>query len=126
MVKEGREASLWADVLPDMMSDEERVEDFYVRHPPSYRSKALSDFINKLETRLGKEKSTHPRLERRPGCAVEKPVPSRFKKWTIKKELRKSGSTTTLGDEQSDDSGDPEASDPEDRNVNSADGSPVY
>ena len=105
MVKEGKESSLWADVLPEMMSDEELVEDFYVRHPPLYRSSALSDFINKLEARLGKEKSIHYRLERRPGCAVEKPVPSRFKKWTIKKELRKSGSTTTV-DEQSDDGDD--------------------
>ena len=39
-MKEGRESVLWADVTPEMMSDEERDEEIYVRHPPSYRSKS--------------------------------------------------------------------------------------
>jgi hypothetical protein len=30
-------------------------------------------------------------MERRPGSPIDKAVPSRFKKWTIKKELWKSG-----------------------------------
>ena len=60
MVKESKETTLWADVKPEMMSDEDREEDFYIRHPPSYRSKALQKFIDKLETRLNQEKELTP------------------------------------------------------------------
>ena len=88
MVKEGKEATLWADVIPEMMSDEEREEDYYTRHPPSYRSDVLERFITKLDARLDQEKGAHPRLERRPGSPKDKPVPSRFKKWTVRKEVK--------------------------------------
>ena len=87
MAKDGREKTLWAEVKPEMMSDEERSQDSYILHPPSYRSEALNTFITKLDARLDKEKNTHPRLERIMGSPREKPVPSRFKKWTIKREL---------------------------------------
>ena len=37
-MKEGRERKLWADVTPDMMSEEEQKEDeeTFICHPPSY------------------------------------------------------------------------------------------
>ena len=72
------------------MSDEERKDNYYIRHPPSYRAKVLDQFIKKLEARLDQEKGTHPRMERRPGSPINKELSSRFKKWTIKKELWKS------------------------------------
>ena len=52
MTKRGKEADLWAQVQPDMMSDEELVGDVYVRHPPSYRSASLNEFVKKLDFRL--------------------------------------------------------------------------
>ena len=42
MVKHRREANLWADVQPDMMSEEERMEGDFDIHAPSYRSKLLT------------------------------------------------------------------------------------
>ena len=36
VVKEGKEAKMWAEVTPEMMSEEEFVEEdnIYLRHPP--------------------------------------------------------------------------------------------
>ena len=36
MVKERRETELWDDVTPKLMSEEEKVREEYVRHPPAY------------------------------------------------------------------------------------------
>ena len=36
MVKEGREADLWANVTLEMMSEEEKVGQMYIQHPPAY------------------------------------------------------------------------------------------
>ena len=104
MVKEGKEATLWAEVTPEMMSDEEQEEDYYMRHPPSYRSKALHQFITKLDTRLDKEKGTHPRMERRLGSPIDKAIPSRFKKWTIRRELWEDDATGEMSPTCSSDS----------------------
>ena len=63
MVKEGE---LWADVTPDMMSEEEKDGDVYIRHQPSYRSNTLNKFIKKLDQRLEADinrKNTHVYLE---------------------------------------------------------------
>ena len=58
MVKEGE---LWADVTPDMMSEEEKDGDVYIRHQPS------------------------PRLLRTLGSPHKQHVPLKCKKWTVKK-----------------------------------------
>ena len=78
MVKEGREVSLWADVTPDMMSEEEQDGEVYVRHAPSYRSNALNRFISKLDHRLDTDlpKTSHPRLDCRVGSPHDKNVRS--------------------------------------------------
>ena len=65
MVKSGKESELWT---PDMMSDEEKHDDHYIRHPPSYyRSSALSKFITKLDARCDKKMFSHPRVTRQIG-----------------------------------------------------------
>lgn len=45
VVKAGKETSLWAEITPDLMSEEEKEGDVYIRHPPSYRSDSLNRFI---------------------------------------------------------------------------------
>lgn len=52
MVKEGRVAELWADVTPEMKSEEEKVEQMYIWHPSAYPSQSLDKFISKLDIRL--------------------------------------------------------------------------
>ena len=86
VAKKGTEASLWADVTPEMMSEEELDEGVYVRHQPSYRSEALQRFINKLDARLDAEKGTHPRLERRLGSPHVKSAPVVTNSWVIKRD----------------------------------------
>ena len=82
MVKEGRERELWADVLPEMMSDEELNDDgTFIRHPPSYRSKAFDKFINKLDLRLACMPSIHPRGTRQVGSPRERQISRGSKKW---------------------------------------------
>ena len=54
VVRPGNEAKFWVDVTADMMSEEERVGDRYVRHPPSYRSQKRSKFIMKLDQHASK------------------------------------------------------------------------
>ena len=68
-----------------MMSDEERVGDKYVRHPPSYRSDRFNRFLEKLDSRLEKTKTTHhARHERVSGSPVEKLPPVAAKGWMVK------------------------------------------
>ena len=83
MCKEGREAELWADVFPEMMSDEDKEGEVYVRHQPSYRSKALNTFISKLDERLDSSKDRHPRVARRLGSPHKKPAPEGCKKDSV-------------------------------------------
>ena len=68
-----------------MMSEEEEDGGSYIRHPPSYRSKALNKFIDKLDQRLQSKLVKHPRLERRPGSPRKKPVPELCKKWMVER-----------------------------------------
>ena len=44
-VKKGKEAKFWNDVTVDMMSDEEKRGELYVRHQPTYRSNTLNSEI---------------------------------------------------------------------------------
>ena len=66
------------------MSDEEKHDEVYVRHPPFYRSDALTKFISKLDKRCDKM-STHPRIKRNVGSPAKTPTPANAKKWTVKK-----------------------------------------
>ena len=52
VVKDGKEAELWSEVSPEMMSDEEREGEGYVHHQPHYRSLSLNSFIKKLDSTI--------------------------------------------------------------------------
>ena len=67
-----------------MMSDEEKVGDKYVRHPPSYRSERLHRFIQKLDSRLARTPTRHARHTRVLGSPVEKEPPPGAKKWILR------------------------------------------
>ena len=85
MIKSTREAKLWVDITPDMMSEEEKCNDTYIRHPPSYRSKAVEKFLTKLDTRCEQQMSTHPRVKRLLGSPRKLRVPRHAKGWVMKK-----------------------------------------
>ena len=85
MIRSDREAKLWEDITPDMMSEEEKCDDTYVRHPPSYRSIAVYKFLCKLDKRCEKQMSTHPRIKRLLGSPRKLSAPCHAKRWVIKK-----------------------------------------
>ena len=78
VVKEGKEAKMWAEVIPEMMSEEEFVEEenIYLHHPPSYRSDLLIKFIKKLDVRVKATiKRVHPHIERQLDLPKVLPIP---------------------------------------------------
>ena len=79
-----KEKKYWSDVTPDMMSDEEKDGNTYIRHPPSYRSERLSRFIERLDSRLDRTPSRHARHARVLGSPIEKQAPARAKSWMLK------------------------------------------
>ena len=89
MIRSAKEVEHWKELTADMMSDEELVGEKYIRHPPSYRSQTLINFIGKLDERSEKQKKIIPRTKRELGSPVHKPVPSNAKKWMIKPDLLK-------------------------------------
>ena len=84
-MKAGREAEKWRDVTAEMMSDEEKRGDVYVRHRPDYRSDRFNTFIDKLDKRC-EEKATshHARFKRRVGTPLKTPQPQQVKSWMVK------------------------------------------
>ena len=87
-MKEGKEAKVWAEVTPEMMSEEEFVEEENVclRHPPSHRSGVLNKFIERLDMRVEATIiRVNPRIERRLGSSKTVTMPKFAKPWTIKK-----------------------------------------
>ena len=83
MLKGSKEEQYWKDFTPDMMSEEERVGDKYVRHPPSYRSEKAKKFIEKLDGRLRSRTSERARFNRTLGSPRKLVPPHKAKKWTI-------------------------------------------
>ncbi len=77
MVKGEKESKRWNELTPEMMSEEEKNEDKFVRHPPSFRSAK-----RKLERRLERKPSRRVhRVEKSPRSV---PIPVGAKKWTFK------------------------------------------
>ena len=90
VVKQGKEAKRWAEVTPDMMSDEELDEEnkLYIRHQQSYRSTTLNSFIEKLDMRVeAGVKGIHPRIPRQLGLPREKCPPKSVKDWAKKSQI---------------------------------------
>ena len=87
-MKEGKEAKVWAEVTPEMMSEEEFVEEenVYLRHPPSHRSGVLNKVIERLDMRVEATIiRVNPRIERRLGSPKTVTMPKFAKPWTNKK-----------------------------------------
>ena len=94
-MKAGREAERWKDVTAEMMSDEEKREDVYVRHRPDYRSDRFNSFIDKLDQRCEKKATSHhARFKRRVGTPLKTPQPQHVKSWMVK-ELTTDNNTLT-------------------------------
>ena len=75
-----KEAELWVDVSPEMISVEEKVGEMYIRQPPVYQSQSLDKFISKLDICLDSGKNNkHPRADRKLGSPHTKPIPVRCK-----------------------------------------------
>ena len=88
VVRPGKEADYWKDVTPDMMSDEEEVDDVYVRHSPSYRCEKFHNYLMKLDKRVAaKGKNVHARFQRQEGAVIEKNPPPNCKPWMIKSQV---------------------------------------
>jgi hypothetical protein len=83
------ELSYWQQLTPDMMSDEEKSGEVFVRHQPSYRSDSLNKFLTKLDSRTDKKTSHQPRMPRITGSPVNIDVPYHAKNWMIKAGMRK-------------------------------------
>lgn len=83
-VKKGKEAKFWKDITIDMMSDEEKQDNVYVRHPPSYHSDTLNTYIEKLDERSASVTGSHAKFERKIGSPIEKTAPQGTRKWMLK------------------------------------------
>lgn len=74
-----KEANYWADVAADVMSDEEQVGiSMSGTHVPY--SEAFHKFVEKLDQRCTRQKSSQPRKGRELGSPREFSVPSNAKK----------------------------------------------
>ena len=83
-IKGIKEAKYWSDISADMMSEEEKVDDQYVRHPPLYRSERLNKFVDKLDHSLSKYcLSDRPRITHVLGSPHKALPPINAKKWTV-------------------------------------------
>ena len=88
VVHPGKEADYWKDVTPDMTYDEEKIDDMYVSHPPSYRSEKFHNYLMKLDTRVAANgRNVHARFQRQEGTIIEKNPPPNCKPWMIKSQI---------------------------------------
>ena len=79
----------------EMMSDEEKVGDKWIRHPPSYRSELFSRFIEKLDSRASDTNCV--RFPRDIGSPRQREAPSTAKAWMLAHSTI-SASTSVLSD----------------------------
>ena len=77
-VRGSKEQKYWKDITVEMMSDEERVGEKWVRHRPSYRSDLFNRFIDKLDGRATTidrarfpRDAGSPRVKHPPQCAKQ-------------------------------------------------------
>lgn len=105
-VKEGTEMEKWNEVTPDMMSDEERRGDVYIRHQPDYRSQRFNYFMEKLDERGDRKTNViHARFKRKIGSPQKEPLPKGLKSWMVQEPAanfeHNESSTTSGKDERS-------------------------
>ena len=75
---------MWKNVTAEMMSDEEKCDDTYVRHQPEYRSEKFTSFLNKLDERCSKKQTSHARYKRSIGSPSKTVPPTGIEKWMTK------------------------------------------
>ena len=83
-MKKGKEFKSWESITADMMSDEEKRGDTYVRHQPDYRSLKFTAFLDKLDERSSRKQSKHARYKRSIGTPVKVAPPAGTEKWVMK------------------------------------------
>ena len=84
------EANFWHQITPEMMSDEEKQGEVFIRRQPSYRSQELNKFLSKLDKRYEKKPSHQPRITRVMGSPIIKDVPRFAKRWMVVSHLSNS------------------------------------
>ena len=77
-------------ITPEMMSDEEKVVDKWIRHLLSYRFELFTKFIRKRDNRCSS--STHARFPRGVGSPALKDPPTNCKNWLLSQFM---GNTST-------------------------------
>lgn len=82
-----------------MMSDEEKRDEIYVRHQPTYRSDTLNAFIKKLDKRSAEASTSHAKFPRVVGTPTKKAIPPSTKKWIVKQMSASPKATDVDGDE---------------------------
>ena len=92
-MRAGKEFSHWKDVTAEMMSDEEKVDDIYIRHRPSYRSEKFCNLLIKLDERLAAKGNNHARFKWQERSVAEKVAPLNCKPWMVKKVTEERPST---------------------------------
>ena len=77
-----KEMTVWKDVLPSMMSEEETDDESFQRQRHSWKSRKLVCFLHKLDSRIKKNnKSSVPARERSYGPLLEVPTPKSVRSW---------------------------------------------
>ena len=80
-----KEAHIWKDILPNMMSEEEEAENgacIFRRRRQAWKSRKFSYFLDKLDNRLKKKsKISIPARERCYGDPLDVPAPTAAKSW---------------------------------------------
>lgn len=84
------EQTMWDDVTPSMMSDEEDVGDNTFRiHRQEWRSQELSDLLEELDRRAdAATKKAHPRRNHIVGTPLKVNAPTTVKEWMVRHESR--------------------------------------
>ena len=82
------EQSIWEDIIPSMMSDEEDMgNNTFCLHHQEWRSQELSDFLKKLDKRADEAtRKIHPCRNRVVGTPLKVTPPSITKDWMVNKE----------------------------------------
>ena len=86
MLRGDSEKKYWSDVIPEMVSEEERVGDRWLWHRLSYKYFKITQFIAKVDSRAPNNK--HACFPRDISSPVQLNIPAQAKDWTIKLPLR--------------------------------------
>lgn len=92
-------AKYWKDVTVEMMLDEEKRGEIYVRHQPTYRSDTLNAYIKKLDKCSAEASTFNAKFPRVVGTPTKKAIPPSTKKWIVRQMSASPKATDVDGDE---------------------------